>query len=136
MINSLIPRDYCLRAYIHIFSDRLEIENPGGIAAGIALDELDGRSIRRNPALADLLYRAGYGEKLGWGMILIQTALRQNGNPPYSISATNFFSIRFLRRIQKDSGITLSNHHLSILSAIGSLLECFLAILLAVGNNR
>lgn len=123
VINALVHRDYCFQnscVYIHIFSDRLEIENPGGIAAGIALDELDGRSIRRNPVLADLLYRAGYGEKLGSGMIRIQTALRQNGNPPYSISATNFFSIRFLPRVQKDAGLTLSDHQLSILSALRS----------------
>jgi predicted HTH transcriptional regulator len=53
-------------------------------------------------------------------MIRIQAALRQNGNPPYSISATNFFSIRFLPRIQKDTGITLSDHQLSILSALRS----------------
>ncbi len=123
VINALVHRDYCFQnscVYIHIFSDRLEIENPGGIAAGIALEELDGRSIRRNPLLADLLYRAGYGEKLGSGMIRIQTALRQNGNPPYSISATNFFSIRFLPRVQKDAGITLSDHQISIISALRS----------------
>jgi hypothetical protein len=48
------------------------------------------------------------GEKLGSGMIRIQTALRQNGNPPYSISATNFFSIRFLPRVQKDAGLSRS----------------------------
>jgi ATP-dependent DNA helicase RecG len=85
VINALVHRDYCFQnscVYIHIFSDRLEIEKPGGIAGGIALEELDGRSIRRNPLLADLLCRAGYGEKLGSGMIRIQTALRQNGNPP------------------------------------------------------
>lgn len=101
IINALIHRDYAYQnscTYLNLFSDRLEIENPGGLLPPLTITNLESHSVRRNPLLADLLYRAGYGEKLGSGLLRISQTLQANGNPPYVISATNFFSIQFMPR--------------------------------------
>jgi ATP-dependent DNA helicase RecG len=50
VINAVLQWDYfndsfCI--FIHIFSNRLEIENPGGLPGGLTLEELGERSVRR-----------------------------------------------------------------------------------------
>lgn len=124
LINALVHRDYSFQnscVYLSIFSDKLEIENPGGILGDESLDRLEGKSFRRNPLLAELLYRAGYGEKLGSGLIRIRESLAENGNPPYAAAATNFFSIRFLPRLTRiDSSAAYSQRQLEILSVFNN----------------
>jgi ATP-dependent DNA helicase RecG len=123
LINALTHRDYSFQnscVYLNIYTDRLEIENPGGIAGGQSADDIEGRSVRRNPILADLLFRAGYGEKLGSGLIRIKEALRDNQNPNYQIAATNFFSIRLLPRIAQAKAADISSLQMGILSLLGS----------------
>jgi len=118
LINALVHRDYTFQnscVYLNIFSDRLEIENPGGIFSGISPDEIEGRSLRRNPVLADLLYRAGYGEKLGSGITRIKQSLNENQNPPFQMVSTNFFAIRFYPRIARAEINSLSQRQVEIL---------------------
>lgn len=121
IINAIVHRDYSFQnshSYISLFSDRIEIENPGGIMGGIPFTEIEGRSIRRNPILADLLYRAGYGEKLGSGLIRIRESLRQNNNPPYQISSVNFFTMRLLPAATEIDPCIFSDRQLAILRAL------------------
>jgi ATP-dependent DNA helicase RecG len=102
VINALMHRDYYYNAshvYVQLFSDRLEIENPGGLFHGLTMEDLGKRSVRRNPIIADLLFRAGFVEKLGSGIRRMQKALADNNNPPMELSATNFFVLRFFPRI-------------------------------------
>lgn len=102
IINAVMHRDYFYdgsHVYVHIFSDRLEIENPGGLPLGMTMENLGRRSVRRNRIIADLLYRAGFVERIGSGIQRMQKALAENGNPPMSISATNFFLVRFYPRV-------------------------------------
>jgi ATP-dependent DNA helicase RecG len=103
IINAVMHRDYYYdgsHVYVHIFSDRLEIENPGGLPAGLTLADLGKRSVRRNRAVADLLYRAKFIERIGSGIQRMESSLAQNGNPPMEISATNFFVVKFYPRVQ------------------------------------
>jgi ATP-dependent DNA helicase RecG len=98
VINAVAHRDYFYDAshiYVHIFSNRLEIENPGGLHPGLRIEELGERSVRRNRLIADILYRAGYIERIGSGIQRIRAALAQNNNPPFQVSSSNFFVIRF-----------------------------------------
>lgn len=121
LINAVVHRDYSFQnscVYVNIFADRLEIENPGGIFRGIPLEEIEGRSVRRNPIVADLLYRAGYGEKLGSGIARIKQALRENNNPPPQIVSTNFFAVRFYPRVATVSVETLNERELAILQLL------------------
>ena len=123
LINALVHRDYTFQnscVYLNIYSDRLEIENPGGIPGGRSPDDIEGRSIRRNPVLADLLFRAGYGEKLGSGLIRIKDALHENENPAYQIAASNFFSIRMRPRIPRTKNLNVSSLQMDILNLLKS----------------
>lgn len=111
LINAVVHRDYYYdhsHIYVHIFSDRLEIENPGGLFHGLRLDEFGKRSIRRNRLIADLLHRAKYIERVGSGVDRIKKSLAENGNPPFEVVTSNFFNIQFYP-IRFKNGKTLSH---------------------------
>lgn len=82
IVNALIHRDYIvLGSEIHIdmFDDRLEIQSPGGMFEGRAIQECDIGMIdsaRRNSVIADLFHRIKYMERRGSGLrkILMETA--------------------------------------------------------------
>ena len=102
IVNAVTHRDYSYfnsRIYISIFADRLEIENPGGLIQGLEEKDLGKRSIRRNPLIADCLYRAKLAEKLGSGFVRIKESLKENGNPELQLSTSNFFTLRFYPRV-------------------------------------
>lgn len=111
VVNAVMHRDYGYDAshvYVHLYADRLEIENPGGLYPGLTLDELGSRSVRRNRVVADLLYRAGYVERIGSGIARMRRALADNGNPPFEVTATSFFIIRFFPRLAAADAAPLS----------------------------
>lgn len=102
VINAIAHRDYLYDSshiYIHMFPEYIEIENPGGLSRGLTLEDLGKRSVRRNRLLADLLHRAGFIERVGSGFSRMQNALLENSNPPLEVKASNFFNIRFYKRI-------------------------------------
>lgn len=112
IINAVMHRDYFYdgsHVYVHIFSDRFEIENPGGLASGLTIEDLGKRTVRRNRMIADLLYRAKFVERIGSGIRRMESALEANGNPPMEIAATNFFVVKFLPRVEARQGVPLSS---------------------------
>ena len=72
------------------------------------MDELGKRSVRRNRTIADLLYRARFVERIGSGIQRMERTLAENGNPPMEVSATNFFVVRFLPRLQTRNAASLT----------------------------
>ncbi|MEI6386482.1 MAG: ATP-binding protein [Spirochaetota bacterium] len=75
--NALAHRDYRSPADIQVFvfSDRIEIVNPGGLVGGMELKDLGSRSIPRNPLLFGTLYRMKLVEHVGSGIKRIRKAL-------------------------------------------------------------
>ncbi len=71
IVNAVAHRDYYSNASVEIrlFSDRLEIWNPGRLPIGLTLESLrdDHPSVPNNPMLAESLYLARYIEKAGSG---------------------------------------------------------------------
>jgi len=141
IINAVTHRDYLYDSshiYIHMYPDRIEIENPGGLFRGMTLEMLSHRSVRRNRLIADLLHCAGYIEKVGSGFVRIQKALEDNDNPPYEISATNFFNIKFLKRIKEPTLSELTVRQSELISAIkerGSITTKVAALVLDVSDD-
>ena len=82
LVNALIHRDYILlgsEIHIDMFDDRLEIQSPGGMYDGRAIQDRDIHTIasaRRNPVIADLFHRMKFMERRGSGLtkILSETA--------------------------------------------------------------
>ncbi len=97
-----------------MFSDRLEVENPGGLLPGLRFEELGTRSVRRNRTIADLLFRAKYVELIGSGIQRMQRALEENGNPPMQLSATSFFVVRFFPRVESLEAIQLTPRQIQL----------------------
>ncbi len=141
IINAITHRDYYYDAshiYIHMYPDRIEIENPGGLHHGLLLENLGKRSIRRNRLIADLLHRAGYIERVGSGFDRMKQSLTDNNNPPLEVSATNFFNIRFYKRIESISEKSLTIRQIKIYNLLQehhSLSSKEIAVTLNVSND-
>ena len=82
LVNALIHRDYIVMGkeiHIDMYDDRVEIQSPGGMFDGKAIQDRDIDTIssaRRNPVIADLFHRMRYMERRGSGLrkILDSTA--------------------------------------------------------------
>jgi len=111
IINAVMHRDYYYghsHTYIHIYPDYIDIQNPGGLFSGLTIEDLGKRSVRRNRLIADLLHHAKYIERVGSGFDRMERALQENHNPPLEVQATNFFDIRFYKRLPE-----ISTQHLT-----------------------
>ncbi|MHB1483508.1 MAG: RNA-binding domain-containing protein [Saccharofermentanales bacterium] len=76
--NALVHRDYLANGGIQIsmYSNRIEIDSPGGLPAGITKNNYlnDLVSVPRNPVLAGVFYRIGIIELFGTGIRRIKDA--------------------------------------------------------------
>ena len=71
VVNAIAHRDYLSKGSVQamLFSDRVEITNPGGLPPELTLERLrrDHASYPKNPHLAEAMYQAGYIERFGTG---------------------------------------------------------------------
>jgi len=100
VLNAIAHRDYFSTAniQIYIFSDRVEIVNPGGLVPGMKMSDLGKKSMPRNPLLFGLMQRMELVEQAGTGIARIKNALKERGLRPPKIEADeDWFSITFER---------------------------------------
>lgn len=99
LVNALIHRDYSeVGAEIQIdhFVDRIEFSNPGTLLGNLTIETLKGKSRRRNPLIAELLFRIGKGEKLGSGIGRMQAFMEEwKLRPPEFDAPGDFFTVTF-----------------------------------------
>lgn len=73
IVNAVAHRDYADNASVQVmlFSDRLEVWNPGALPPALTLARLrrPHASIPRNPLIAGPLFLAGYAERAGTGIL-------------------------------------------------------------------
>lgn len=123
VINAITHRDYLYDSshiYVHMFPDYIEIENPGGLYRGLTLEDLGKRSIRRNRLIADLLHRSGFIERVGSGFSRMENSLAENSNPPLEVQVSNFFNIRFYKRLADIHPDQLTGRQIEIYQMITS----------------
>lgn len=123
VINALMHRDYFYdssHVYMHIFSDRIEIENPGGLFRGLTVEDLGRRSVRRNRLIAELFFRIGFIEMVGGGIGRMFSAMKENGNPSPEIQATNFFTITFKKRVLSKGEVRVNERQRKLLHFIAT----------------
>ncbi|AEA42074.1 ATP-binding protein [Fluviicola taffensis] len=111
IINAIAHRDYINKGthiQVEVFDDRVSITNFGGLAKGLSRDELGKRSAHRNPNIVDLFHRSNFIEKLGTGLLRIDSELEKAGLPKAEFEINDhWFSIVFKR--QSKSGIIEEN---------------------------
>lgn len=84
--NAVMHRDYeTTNAPVRItwFSDRVEIQNPGGPFGQVTVENFGQPGITdyRNPHLAEAMKTLGFVQRFGVGIPLARKALADNGNP-------------------------------------------------------
>ena len=85
LVNAVAHRDYNVQGdniHLHIFSDRLEVQSPGGLPGPVTLDNLLEARFSRNAVITQVLSDLGYVERLGYGLDRVVAVLRQNGMRP------------------------------------------------------
>ena len=87
IVNALVHRDYSIYTdsapiTIKMFSDRIEVENPGGLYGRMTLDQLGNISAdTRNPFIANALEVLGETENRYSGIPTIKNAMKEWGLP-------------------------------------------------------
>ena len=82
------------------FSDRIEIQNPGGPYGQVTRENFGTQGITdyRNPDLAAVMKDLGYVQRFGVGILLARKALADNGNPPPEFAIEATYTMVTLRR--------------------------------------
>lgn len=98
--NALLHRDYQSNTPIrfYVFSDHIEIHNPGGLY-GEAARNFPNNNSYRNPVIADALKSLGYINRFGYGIQRANKLLENNNNPPAQFEYTDLgFMVKIFRR--------------------------------------
>ncbi len=154
LLNALTHRDYQSRdaVHVHLYPNRLDILNPGGLPGGITPGNiLRHQPKRRNPLLADVLARLGLIEQAGVGVDkMFGLMLRHGKEPPefttypdaveLSLHSMGFDAefVRFVARKQEELQ-TLSLDMLIVLSVLareGEATRAALARALQLAEDR
>jgi ATP-dependent DNA helicase RecG len=101
VVNAVCHRDYFekgARVMVEIFDDRVGIVSPGGACRGITKENFGTVSIARNPVVASMLYRIGYVEQMGTGIMRMKNAARKAKAPEPEFELSGFFRVTFRRR--------------------------------------
>jgi len=101
--NAIMHRNYDgTNAPVRItwFTDRIEIQNPGGPFGQVTRENFGKAGITdyRNPHLAEALKNLGYVQRFGVGIALARQALRTNGNPDLEYQVEDAHVLAILRR--------------------------------------
>lgn len=98
LMNAVMHRDYQSNAPIRFyqFSDRIEIQNPGGLYGAAA--DFPRQNDYRNPKIAEAMKNLAYVNQFGRGIATVQAALHTNGNQPaeFDIGQVTFFLVKVL----------------------------------------
>jgi ATP-dependent DNA helicase RecG len=87
-VRELLMNAVCHRSYesnspvrFYRFTDRIEIQNPGGLYGDARPENFPRCTDYRNPVMAEALKILGYVNRFGRGVLDAQAALRENGSP-------------------------------------------------------
>lgn len=102
IVNAVAHRDYTSNGSVQVmlFSDRLEIWNPGALPPSLTPERLrqPHGSVPGNPLLAEPLYLAQYIERMGTGIPDMFTRCRAAGLPDPEIRMTDGFLLTIRRK--------------------------------------
>jgi ATP-dependent DNA helicase RecG len=84
LMNAVMHRNYDSNTPVrfYVFSDHMEIQNPGGLYGEATPGNFPTRNSYRNPVIAEAMKALGFVNRFGYGVQRAQALLKQNGNPP------------------------------------------------------
>ena len=98
VVNAVAHRDYFSKdgIQIYLFSDKIEITNPGSLPRGLPKELFGTLSVQRNPLTYRILRDLGYVEGLGSGVPRMINSMRKHGlsDPDFGIYE-QFFRVTF-----------------------------------------
>lgn len=100
-MNAAIHRDYedsTTPIMINHYSDRVEIQSPGGLYGELTPELFPDGTAYRNPILAEAARPLGFVNRYGRGIHLAQGELRRNGSPPAAFDPRPNFFLATVRR--------------------------------------
>ena len=122
VLNAISHRDYRLpgSVFIRQFPKKLEVVSPGGLPAGVTLENILNRQFPRNRRIAEVFSKCGLVERSGQGMNLIyESCIKESksipdftGTDDYQVSLTlngEVQDIRFLKFLEKIGQETLAS---------------------------
>ena len=88
LMNAILHRDYESNSPIrfYAFSNRIEIQNPGGLFGDARPENFPRVNDYRNPVLAEAMAVLGYANRFGRGVTRAQALLAANGSVPAEFS--------------------------------------------------
>lgn len=110
LINAIAHKSYTISGdiFIKVYSDRLEITNPGGLPLGITKDNILHAVNRRNPHLIRLLHDLKLMEGEGSGYDLIYEITGRDSKPfPVVYSDYNTISVTQFSKIMDEEAVLL-----------------------------
>lgn len=98
--NAVIHRDYQITetyTQVAIFSNRIEISNPGNLPPGITLENIKDSQFSRNEVIAALLRDLDYLEEYGRGIDIVYSRMKEWNLPaPIFRNTSNSFRVTLL----------------------------------------
>jgi len=117
LLNAVSHRNYQLggSVFVRQYSDRLVIESPGGLPAGVTLDNILDRQSPRNRRIAEILALCGLVERSGQGMNLIyELSIKEAKSlPDFNGTDDHFVCITL-------NGLIIDKRMLSLINRIGN----------------
>lgn len=97
LMNAVLHRDYQSTAPIRFyeFSDRIEIQNPGGLYGEASPANFPRVNAYRNPIIAEAMRTLGYVNRFGRGIARARRALQENGSPEpkFDFQTSHFLAV-------------------------------------------
>ena len=94
-MNAVVHRNYedsTTPILINHYSDRIEIQNPGGLYGDLTPEQFPNGTAYRNPTVAEAAKVLGFVNRFGRGIRLAQREFERNGSPPPQFDpGSNFF---------------------------------------------
>lgn len=134
ILNAVTHRDYRAAGSVFVrqFAERVEIESPGGLPAGVTTDNILFRQVPRNRRLAETLAKTGLVERSGQGVDrMFETAIRE-GKPLPDFSRSDVYRVlvtlegtiqdpaflRFLEKVVDEGGYSFATADLFVLDHV------------------
>jgi predicted HTH transcriptional regulator len=125
-VNMIAHRDYAIYASVarvQLFRNRIEWISPGGLPAGLTIENILTEQRPRNPHIMRVLYDAGYVEAFGQGLDTVVSELRREQmTPPHFKDTGASFIVTVYGRTrdmsQEDAGVDITDGQRMILTFI------------------